>query len=716
MAKRTFFDQWHRIAGLRIGLRASVSVRLHHYRDEAWHVYYDPSHNGFFRARPDTHRLILEITPERTLSAIWRDFVDQSPATAPGQEDFFELISALYRANLIFIEGNVSETRLLERALKKKKKPLPARVSELLFYRIPLWDPEPFLQRNEQRIKLVYSWPVILCACILFAWAGTEFVIGAKRAFEQSSGILQANNLVSLFLATFFAHFFHELSHAALCKYFGGHVRTMGVMLLMFSPLPYADVSASWSFRSPWQRAMVGAAGMYADMIFCSISVIIWAYSPPGLVNELALNLMFVTAVYTFVFNINPLMRFDGYYILSDVTAIPNLHTAAKTQFDAGFRKLFLREPFKPNERVTPRRRMFLISFFICSFIYRNMVMIGIVLFVSDQYFGLGLLAAVALAYNSFVVPLIKLLKPLGNPQFMSKHKVKLRIAFAGFLVLVGVICFVPLPHSRHLDGVVEAYQKTRIFIPYNGIVDQVLVQSGQVVSVGQVLVILTNPELTSKHIAAEQRLRGARLRADQAITRDSVELAAIQQEIATIVASLSEMDEQAESLTLRATQDGIWTAQDIQFRTGSWMQRGAEIGRISDDGKYQFQAILQQNSAREIGLLDAQSVSVKIEGARTATLDVTELKIIPYSRRDLPSAALTPLGGGSIAISTENPDQPQTVERFFLVTAVLADDPTTLQSVDGRSGWLRMTLTPKPILARTVDAVRQFFQQRYKI
>ncbi|MFT5639676.1 MAG: putative peptide zinc metalloprotease protein [Paracoccaceae bacterium] len=716
MSKRTFYDQWHRISELRIGLRSAVTVRLHHYRSEPWYVYYDPGHNGFFRARPETHRLVLEISPERTLNEIWRSFVDTSPKTAPGQQDFFELIMALYKANMIFIEGGVSETRLLERALKKKKKPLPAKISELLFFRIPLWDPEPFLERSKSAINVVYSWPVVLMVALVVLWAGVEFALGSDRIFAQSGSILQSHNLISLFIATFATHFFHELSHAALCKYFGGHVRTMGIMLLMFTPLPYADVSASWSMRNPKQRAMIGAAGMYADLFFCAVSVVVWAYSPPGAINEIAMNLMFVTAVYTFVFNINPLMRFDGYYILSDLTAIPNLHTAAKTQFDAVFRKIFLKEPFKPTERVSTRRRVFLYCFFVTSFIYRNMVMIGIVLFVADQYFGFGMMAAAAVAYNSFIAPLGKVLKPLRNPQFMSKHKIGLRISAIILAVLVFAFLFVPLPYSRYLDGIVEAQNKTRVFIPHTGIIDRVDVRSGESVTKGQIVVTLTNPELDKKRDVGLARLQGAKARAQDAISKGSVELAAIQQEILSIADTLLEMDRNVSQLVIHAEQDGTWISGGVEFQSGTWVMQGTEVGQIVNDQDHKFLAVVKQETGRAIALFDPNSASIKVEGNREATYKIKTLKIIPYSRNELPSAALTPLAGGNVAISTSDPNDPKAIERFFLVAATLDGTEKHVSIIDGRSGWLRIELPPLTAAQRTVLTIRQFFQKRYKL
>lgn len=716
MSKRTFYDQWHRIAELRVGLRPGVSVRLHHYRNDPWYVYYESAHCGFFRARPDTHALIMEITPARMLNDIWRTHADKSPKTAPGQQDFFDLISALYSANLIYVEGGVSETHILERALGKKKKPLPARISELLFLRIPVWDPEPFLKRNVTAIKAVYSWPAIVLVALTLIWAGVEFILNRERAFSQSSEILQLGNLVPLYIAIFVTHFFHELSHAALTKYYGGHVRTMGVMLLMLTPLPYADLTSIWNFRDKWHRAFVGAAGMYADLFACSLATIFWAYSPPGALNEISLNLMFVTAVYTFVFNVNPLMRFDGYYILSDFVEIPNLHTAAKAQFTALFRTRFLKEQENPNDIVSARRRTFMIGFFVTSNVYRIMIMLGIVSFVADQYFGLGLLAAAALAYNAFIAPVAKALKPLKSPHFLRKHRLKLSISVAIAALILGAVFFVPVPDNRRLDGVIEAQNRVRVFVPVNGKLADSKRKSGERIAKGDVIAILENPELILQQMGMRARMQGAQTRRAKAISTGALELAAIEQELETVRESLGFMDEQLADLIIRAPIDGIWISDQLTGQTGNWISRGTEIGAVLNDTSYIFQGVLRQESADGIGGLGQDDVSVKIEGQRHQIQSVANLQILPYSRRELPSVALSPLAGGSNAISTEDPQAANAVERFFLITADLGAGANSIHALHGRSGWLRMSLPHKPIAAQSWRAVQQFFQRRYKL
>lgn len=719
MSLRTFHDQWHRIASLRVGLRQGVLIRLHSYNDEPWYVLYEAGHGGYFRLRPEFHDMVTGMTPDRTLDETWRAAINQNPDTAPGQQEFFELISALYAANLLYVEGGVDEMRLVDRAHRKKAKKLPARISEFLFFRIPLWDPEPFLRRNQRAISIVYSpLGIVFVACVVL-WGAIEFFLAGDRIWVQAQTILQPANLPILYLAIFATHCLHEISHAALCKYFGGHVRTMGVMLLLFTPLPYADVSAAWAFRDRWQRAFVGAAGIYADIFTCAVATIVWAWTAPGFVNEMAYNLMFVTAVYTLVFNINPLMRFDGYYILADLIDQPNLHQESRNAFQTLWRGVFLREHLTDDGLVTARRRGLLVSFFLSSAIYRTIIMVGIILFVADQYFGVGLIVGFALAYTALVQPLQNALTPMRSPLFMARHARKIRLSGFAVVALFGAFLFLPLPYSRQLDGVIEAARDTAIHTRSGGQVSAVHVAPGSAVAEGQVLIALHNRELELELEAVEAQMQRVRAQASEAIIRGSVELEALRERMAMLISMRAHLENQLAALVIRAPHDGIWVGDDPAQRLGVWVGRGYRFGNVVDEQSHVFLGVIRQESAHGLGSIAAPSLSVRIEGMRGVLHKTADVTIVPYSQRDLPSAVLGAQGRGEMAVSARDPEGRESVEQFFLLKASIdgANAPQMRGNVyTGRTAWVQIELPPRPIGARAAVAVQQFFQRRYQI
>lgn len=716
--KRTFYDQWHRVAALRVGLRPGVVARVHHYGGEPWYVLHQPSHAGYFRLSPDSYRFLQCLTPEVTVDQAWRQAVEDNPDRAPGQEETFELIFALYRNNLLFVEGGVDETKLIDRHRQKKKKPLASRVSELLFMRIPLWDPEPWLKRHRELFAFLWQWPTWLAALAIILWAGVEFALAGPRVWTQASDILQLNNLLPLYIAIFINHFLHEMAHAISCKHFGGQVRTMGVMLLLFTPLPYVDLSSSWTFRDRFKRAWVGSAGMVTDFFVGAVATIVWAYSPPGLVNELAYNLMFSTAIYTLLFNINPLMRFDGYYVFADLIGIPNLHEAAKQQFNRWWKARVLGRPDDGREEAMSARRQFaLISFYLSSNIYRWAVMLGIVLFVADQYWGLGLAVGLALLYSTFLLPLRTVSKPLKNPVFLHQQKRKLRYAALALALLAGAFVWLPLPESRTLRGVVEARNNTPIFAEVSAVIGRVYVQSGVWVKAGQILAELDNAELALELISVRAQLQQVLAQERKAITEASVDLRPIQERLRALLHAEAQLLAQIRSLVIRAPHDGLWNSEDIQHLAGTWIGRGKEIGRVIDDRSRVFLGVIKQEVSLNWDALQAQAASVKVEGERATDLAVSEITVVPHSQKDLPSLALTPLAGGDLAVSTKDQSGRKAVEQFFLLRAQLESSQTGTDAyLSGRSGWIRVELPARPLGPRVIEAVQQYFQRRYQV
>jgi putative peptide zinc metalloprotease protein len=720
---RTFSDQWYRIASLRLALRPGLSVRLHHYRGEPWYVLRERAHGGFFRVNPATYRFICRLDVATTLDETWRAAVNQAPQETPGQDEVFELIAGLFKANLVHVEGGVEEARIVERFEAKQREPFAARLSELLFMRFPLCDPDPWLNRRQAWIDRAWSWPMALALLALVAWAGVELALAGPRAWTQAQHILQFDNLILLYVATLVSHLLHELAHASACKRFGGEVRGMGVMLLMLTPLPYVDLSSSWAMRSRWQRMLVGGAGMLADLGVGAVATLVWSVSPPGMVNELAYNMMFTTVIYTVVFNINPLMRFDGYYMLADWLEIPNLHQQAQQQFQRWWRSTVLRTPATDDAAMSQRRRRGLLAFFVISNAYRLMVMGGIVLFVADQYLGVGLVVAGALMVTNFVAPLQRMLAPLGQPLFRFQHRRLLRWAGGALAAVLAGVLMVPVHDSRVLDGVVEARHNSRLHTDSGGVVQRVAVASGQWVEAGTLLVELANPELEGELASVQAQRQQALAQEARALAEGGgVDLDPVRERLRTLDNLQRELLRQREALALKAPHAGIWVAPEAAHRVGSWVARGAELGAVVDEREHVFMGVLRQEAALALTALEVGTAQVRIEGERARVHDVTQLILLPHSQSTLPSAALSPLAGGAVPVLRTENTQAQAVEPFFLLKAELAGEGAAPGGVagagvwHGRSSWIRIELPDRPLAAQGWSWLRQYVQRRYAV
>ncbi|MBF0420792.1 MAG: hypothetical protein HQL78_11585 [Magnetococcales bacterium] len=589
----------------------------------------------------------------------------------------------------------------------------------MFFLKIPLWDPNRWLNRHQATIEKAWGWPLWLLAAGIVVWGGIEVALGGLRLVAQAKDILQLNNLLLLYVAIFLSHILHEMAHATTCKHFGGDVRTMGVMLLLLTPLPYVDLSSGWTFRNRWHRALVDAAGMLMDLVLGSLATIVWAYTPPGTANELAYNLIFAIGVHTIIFNINPLMRFDGYYILSDLIEIPNLHEQAKKAFMGVWNRHVLKKMDDKEEGGSFKQRVLLVAFFMGSNCYRVLVMFGIILFVSDQYFGVGLVVAIAMTITSFFYPLKAALAPFKNPLFVHQQKGLLRGGGTAMALVAAFVCFVPMPDSRVLDGVVNAEHNSPIHTEIGGIVQRVLVDSGRWVSAGELLVELVNPEIDGELESVEAQRMQALVQEQKALVEGGVDLDPIRERLNSLESVRQSLERQRISLKHHAPHAGYWVTAEIPFWRSSWVARGAELGRVVDDRSHVFLGVIHQEAALALSELQGVGSEVRIEGERATIYPVTRLNLIPHSQSTLPSAALSPLAGGKTAIKTNDPSGKQSAEPFFLLRAEFSPDPEhrfTYAPRSERSGWIKVRLPSRPLVVQVERAIFQFFQRRYSL
>ena len=327
----TFHEAWYRVADLHPRLLSGVQVYRQHFRGQMWYVLENPSNNQYSRISDEAYRFIGLLDGRRTVSEGWRICNEQLGDRAPTQGEIIQLLGQLHSVNLLHADLPPDSESLFNRYKKRVGREVRGQLMNLLFIRIPLIDPDHFLDRWVGIVGKLFGWFGFFLWSTLLA-TGLFIVAGnIRELFNQSTDILDPDNLILLYLSFVIIKIFHEFSHAFACKKFGqlnqsrGQVHTMGIMFLVFFPLPYVDASSAWAFRNRWHRAIVGMAGVMAELSAAAIAVIIWVSTSTGTLHIIAYNVIFVASVSTLLFNGNPLLRFDAYYVLSDLTEIPNL-------------------------------------------------------------------------------------------------------------------------------------------------------------------------------------------------------------------------------------------------------------------------------------------------------------------------------------------------------------------------------------------------------
>lgn len=711
---RTFSESWHRVAEQRLSLRPNVLSHRQFFRGEKWYVLQDSYNNQFFRLRPAAYEFVVRLTPKRTVREVWLEVVEQFPEDAPGQEDVIQLLAQLYHANLLLYDAPADSRELFERYRKRRQRELQSRLLSVMFARIPLLDPDDLL-----RALRPFAAPFVgplgwLLWFVVVGGAGKVAIDRWDLLQEQSQAILAPGNLALLYVALALTKTLHEFGHAIVCRHYGGEVHTMGVMLLVFTPIPYMDASSSWAFSNRWRRIYVGAAGMIVEIFVAALAVFVWANTAPGALHGLAYNMIFIASVSTVLFNVNPLLRFDGYYILSDLLDVPNLHQQGRRHLV----HLVERYAFGCERSESPaeswREKCWLTVFGILSGIYRVVVFTGIILFVADRFLLAGLLMAAVCLISWGVVPTVRLCKYLSSSPKLERTRARAVTVCVGVALLaVWGLSVIPAPARFRAPGVVQARRHMMVVPATPGQLETILADSGQAVAADQPLFQLRNRELELELAGLQARLEQTQLRWRQALQLAAADIAALDEQRATLESQVADLEGRLAALLVRAPFAGRWSAPEFHQYVGAHLPRGAAVGQLIDASSYRFAAVVSQSEASHLFGERSFPASVRLHGQAACLLPVRSSQIVPGGQRRLPSAAVGWAAGGDVATELSDASGMTAAEEFFVVLAEL--DPLPAASLrHGLTGKVRFELPPQPLLTQWWRKLRQLLQERY--
>ncbi|MEY3653575.1 MAG: hypothetical protein RL739_1745, partial [Pseudomonadota bacterium] len=455
---RTYSDTWHLVASVRACLRSSVRAHKQIFRGEEWVVLRDSLGSEFFRVTAAAYAFLSRMDPKRTIDEVWSDVIEADPELSLTQEEVVQLLGQLHLSNLLQFDRGAAAASLFERHTERRSREIKALVMGFLSIKLPLFDPDRVLEKCLPLIRGVFG-PVGACIYAVLVLLGLKALADeSDHLFDQSAGLLAPANLGLLYIGMVLAKLVHEFGHAAACKRFGGEVHKMGVMLLMFAPLPYMDATASWGFRSRYQRLLVGASGVLSELAVAAVAALIWAHTAPGVVNALAYNVIFVASVSTVLFNLNPLMRFDGYHMLVDYLDVPNLFQRSRDQLKYLAERWVLGvKNVQPVARTATEAWM-LPVYGALSLGYWVVLMSTIIFFIAEQYLDLGVALAWVLFFTSAVLPLFKFSKYLLVSPKLHHQRWRTGSITLGILgISLGVLAAVPMPDRVRVKGVMQA-------------------------------------------------------------------------------------------------------------------------------------------------------------------------------------------------------------------------------------------------------------------
>lgn len=713
---RTFSDAWYRVSAVRVKLRSSVTAHRQHFRGQPWVILRDRFNSEWFRVTLDAYAFLCRLGEGRTVDQAWNASLSANPDRALTQEEVVQLLGQLNLSNLLHYDHGDAAATQFERLQKRKSRETQQLFMGIMSIKVPLLDPDRWLERMLPFIRLAFGPVGWLIYLALLLTGGKALMDEAPRLFEQGAGLLSPANLGLLYLGFLLSKALHELSHAAVCKHFGGEVHKLGLMFLIFAPMPYVDATSAWGFRRRRERMLVGLAGVMAELGLAAAAALMWAYTAPGTLNSLAHNIIFVASVSTLVFNLNPLLRFDGYHVLVDLLEVPNLFQRSREQLRYLAERHLLRLPHAVPAARTATESLMLPTYGVLSLVYWVVLMFTIITFVAGEYFELGVALALFMVFISLVMPLYKLTRYLAASPSLTFHRTRAVAIFMALSALVvGLLAGMPLPDRVRVNGVVQAGQSRQLHLAGEGFLNELFVTPGSAVQAGQPLLRLDNPELFYQIRLVQMQLEQLQAQEVHATAAAVADLTAIVRQREAIEDSLKSLLEREQALLVVAPVAGVWVASDLEGASGQWLARGASAGTVVNQDSWRFVGVLPQVGSHVFGD-SVRQVEVRLRGEEGINLQALSTTVLPFEQGQLPARALGMAGGGEIAVAASDSQGLTAIEPFFRIESVLSPDQAQAMLVHGRVGTMRLTLANRPLLQQWERRARQFFQRRFRV
>ena len=719
MGSSLFSSSWYKVKSVKPRLRRQAKIVRQTFRSEVWYVIQDMASGRFMRLDLNAYRVICLFDGIRDLDGIWLNLCESLGDQAPTQDELINLLTQLHQANVLTSQSLPDLEELKSRRKQSKKAKLKQYIGNPLSLKMPILDPDRFLsgmvRHISSRVAAFIGTIWLLVVISGFIKAAYEW---DELTHDIASQVFTSENMFMLWLAFPLLKVIHELGHGLAIKILGGSCREMGLLFLLAIPVPYVDASSATMFPNKRHRMLVGMAGMFAELFIAAILVWFWSYTSSGPVKAFFHQAIILASVTTLFFNLNPLLRFDGYYVLADWLEIPNL--AQKSNRYLGY--LIQRHIFRVGERLdeillTPKEGWWLVSYSIGSFFYRTMVAVVIVLSVAERYFFVGALLAMWAFVTMLVLPALKVLKHVvDSPVLVDERRRALWVTFGSIAVLLAMIGLLPVPNWTMSEGVIWMSDRARVNAPFSCFGGTVLAKPGQIVKNGEPLLSCVDPELQTRLEQTRHRVDELKSRVQLATVEDRVQLGIAQSELAFASDSLRDLEGRLSSLVITSAHDGVFFMDAPNDFSGRFADRGEVLAYVIDAPSLSLLTIVPQG---EVDLVRSRTEKIELRSADRPMLQLPAriLREVPAATKDLPSLALSLQGGGTVGVdpsSTGADSAPKALNPLFQFEVQFTG--VEVPEVLGGRVYVRFVHRSEPLAMQWYRTLRQLFLKRFAV
>lgn len=654
------------LAPLSIGLRRDLEVTRQVTNGEIQYVIRDPLTFNSCALNMDDYQVYMHLKHMQSVQDSFESLAERGIVAADQKDEYYQFIVDLHRNNLILLpllDGKILYQRFAERRNKEKAN-LPMR---LISFQLPLLNPDRFLEWTKR-----FAWPLFQ-SWFLVGWllmvVLASYMISVRWSdfSDATASMLALKSLPLLFLILCSLKAWHELGHAYACKIFGGTVPEIGVVFIVGTPCAYVDASSAWGFRERYQRIAVNLAGMYFESLVAIAAVFVWALTPSGLLNSAAHYTIVISTVVTIMFNANPLLKFDGYYVLCDWLNIPNLKRLSSASLHNSLKRIFLGLDAPPIGSTWLTDRLFTL-FGALSDLYKVFVTLSIFTFLSLQIPTVGLLIGVFYLIAGVLPALDRILRYLlFQPETRGTRR-RAAILIGCSAAVVTSVIVMPVWSAISFTGVIGKEHEQFIRTPESGFVSQIKFNPSQPVQAGDVLLQLSNDDLTKRFTTAKAEVTKLKLQLLQSLQTDPAEFALVQQRLRQAEIDLQDVEKAVERLTVRAPDQGTLTEWQNNDFNGRFLQSGEPLLKL-ESGQWVVRALATDEEISDSLVSPGDAVEIEILGQPGTRLPGRVVHVAPCSQYRIEESALTQLGGGDIGI---DPYTQKASEGYFAITMVI--------------------------------------------
>jgi putative peptide zinc metalloprotease protein len=715
MSSGLYSPSWYRVVDLRPRLRAHTEIHRQRFRGGVWYLLQDHQTGHFHRLSPAAHLVLCLMDGRRTVSEIWTRVGETLGEEQPTQEEIIRLLAQLHSADLLLSKLPPNMEELNERADTHSRRALMTRIRNPLALRFPLLDPNRFLDATLPLVRPLFTTPGFIGWIILVT---IGIVMGTMNAAALSGNVsdqlLTTQNVTLMLLAYPLVKAFHELGHAYATKVWGGNVHEIGVMLLIFVPVPYVDASASAAFRNKWNRAVVGAAGIMVEAALASIALFVWISAEPGLVRAFAFNVILIGGVSTLLFNGNPLLKFDGYYVLSDILEIPNLAARANKYVIYLVQRYAFGIGGISSPTTAPGEGRWFVVYALSAAIYRLSILLTIALYVASKLFFVGIALAIASVASTTVWPVVKAIKfVLQSPLLLRQRRRAILVSSVTVTAALLLLLAIPLPFNTIAQGVVWVGDQAAVRALTDGFVASVPVASGSFVDPGTTLVAGEDGVLVQSTAVIEKHLNELHFRLEAAIPHDIVQANVLREQVRLTEGQLELSRRHLADLDLKATNAGQFLVTDEADLPGRYLHKGDIVGYVIGEDDPIVRVVVPQNDIDPVRR-NVLKIDIRAADDLGHALPATILREVPSATADIPHMALSTVGGGPVLMDPSKTEHPKPLETLFQFDLRVAGgiDRSRL----GGRVYVRFQHAPEPIAFRIGRAVRQLFLRQLNV